>query len=76
MRKRIHVHAASTEPDWLRLEELAEVSVSSEAANRPIEFALAPGAGSGWRAAPAGEQSVRIRFDEPQAIGLITHINS
>ena len=71
MRKRVHVQAASTEPNWLRVEELAEVSVSSEDANRPIEFALVPGAGSGWRAATPGEQSVLIRFDEPQAIRLI-----
>lgn len=71
MRKRVHVQAAFTEPNWLRVEELAEVSVSSEDANRPIEFALVPGAGSGWRAATPGEQSVLIRFDEPQAIGLI-----
>lgn len=71
MRKRIHGQAASTEPDWLRVEDLAEVSVSSEDADRPIEFALVPGAGSGWRAATPGEQSVRLRFDEPQAIGLI-----
>ena len=71
MRKRVHVQAASTEPNWLRVEELAEVLVSSEDANHPIEFALVPGAGSGWRAATPGEQSVLIRFDEPQAIGLI-----
>lgn len=71
MRKRVHVQAASTEPNWLRVEELAEVSVSSEDANRPIEFALVPGGGPGWRAATPGEQSVRIRFDEPQSIGLI-----
>ena len=71
MRKRVHVQAASTEPNWLRVEELAEVSVSSEDANRPIEFALVPGAGSGFRAATPGEQSVLIRFDEPQPTGLI-----
>ena len=44
MRKRVHVQAASTEPNWLRVEELAEVLVSSEDANHPIEFALVPGA--------------------------------
>jgi len=71
MRKRVHVQAASTESDWLRVDELAEVSVSSEDANRPIEFALVPGAGPGWRAATPGEQSIRISFDEPQSIGLI-----
>ena len=71
MRKRVHLQAAPTEPNWLPVEELAEVAVSSEDANRPIEGALVPGAGSGWRAATPGEQSVLIRFDEPQAIRLI-----
>ena len=71
MRKRVHVQASSTELNWLRLEELAEVSVSSEDANRPIEFALVPGAGSGWRAATPGDQSVLIRFADPHAIRLI-----
>ena len=71
MRKQVHEQAASIEPEWLRIEELAEVSVSSEDATRPIEFALVDGAGPGWRAAAPGEQSVRIRFDEPQFIGLI-----
>ena len=42
MRKRVHEQAASPEPNWLRVEDLAEVSVSSEDANGPIEFALVP----------------------------------
>jgi hypothetical protein len=71
MRKRVSVQAASTEQEWLRVEELAEVSASSEDANRPIEFALVPGGGPGWRAPTPGEQSVRIHFDQPQSIGLI-----
>jgi hypothetical protein len=71
MRKRVSVQAASTEPEWLPVEELAEVSVSSEDADRPIEFALVHGGGPGWRAATPGEQSVRIQFDEPQSIELI-----
>lgn len=71
MRKRISVQAASTEPEWLRLEELAEVSVSSEDADRPIEFALVDGSGPGWRVATPGGQSIRIHFDDPQSIQLI-----
>jgi len=71
MRKRVYGRAASTEPQWLRLEELAEVSVSSEDEARPIELALVQGAGPGWRAATPGEQTIRICFDQPQSIGLI-----
>ena len=53
---------------WLNVEHLAQVEVSSEDAARPIESALIPGAGSGWRAEQAGGQIVRLVFDEPQRI--------
>jgi hypothetical protein len=56
---------------WLALEQLVEVSVSSEDPGHPIEAALGEGDGSGWRAATAGEQSVTLHFDEPRQIGLI-----
>ena len=71
MRKRVYGQVASTEPQWLRLEELAEVAVSSEDGDRPVELALVQGAGPGWRAATPGEQTIRICFDQPQSIGLI-----
>jgi hypothetical protein len=71
LRKRVHGQAVSSQPEWLRLEELAEVSVSSEDAGRPVELALVPGEGPGWRAATGGEQTIRIHFDQPQSISLI-----
>ncbi len=56
---------------WLDLESLAQVEVSSEEAQHPIEAALVPGASSGWRAAAPGQQIVRLMFDKPQNLRLI-----
>jgi hypothetical protein len=53
---------------WLELEHLAQVEVSSEEAAHPIESALIPSAGSGWRAGQPGQQTVRLLFDEPQKV--------
>jgi hypothetical protein len=75
MRKRI-ISPARQEiplPDaaWLQLEQLATIELTSEDADYPIEAALAPGATSGWRAAEAGEQTIRIIFDQPQRLRRI-----
>lgn len=51
---------------WIDLQRLAQVELTSEDVAHPIEEALIPGIGSGWRAAQAGEQTIRILFDEPQ----------
>jgi hypothetical protein len=72
MRKQI-VGAAPKEvspPDqeWLNLEQLATVEISSEEATHPIESALLPGQGPGWRAGEPGEQTVRLIFDHPLRI--------
>lgn len=54
--------------DWLDLERLAAVELSSEDSHHPIESALLAGGGSGWRAQHAGEQKIRLQFDEPRRI--------
>jgi len=62
----------STESDdagWLDLDRIARVEVTSEEADRPIEAALADG--PGWRAAQPGEQTIRLLFDAPLALGRI-----
>jgi hypothetical protein len=51
--------------NWLALENLAEVEVTSEDALHPIESALKPGEGPGWRASESGQQTVRLLFDKP-----------
>jgi hypothetical protein len=69
MRKRIIGHGprdvAAAEPGWMDLERLAQVEITSEDVDHPIESALIPGAGSGWRAAQPGEQTIRLLFNEP-----------
>jgi hypothetical protein len=75
MRKRIIGHGprevAAAEPGWLDLDLLAQVEITSEDADYPIESALIPGTGLGWRAAQPGEQTIRLRFDEPQSLRRI-----
>jgi hypothetical protein len=69
MRKRIIDHGPrdvkAEEYNWLDLERLAQVEITSEDVDHPIESALIPGGGSGWRAAQPGEQTTRLLFDEP-----------
>src|SRR5207245_5578755 len=57
--------------DWLDVERLAQVEVTSEDAAHPIESALVPGAEPGWRAAQPGRQTVRLIFDRPQGLRRI-----
>ena len=81
MRKRIIGHfcpgeVAAAEPGWLDLEHLAEVEITSEDVGYSIESALIPDGGSGWRAAQPGEQTIRLRFDEPirlRRVQLVFH---
>jgi hypothetical protein len=54
--------------EWLNLQELAEVEVTSEADGYPIESAFNFGAGPGWRAASPGRQRIRLAFDQPRSI--------
>jgi hypothetical protein len=75
MRKRIigpgPREVAAAEPGWLDLERLAQVEITSEDADYPIESALIPGAGPGWRAGQPGEQTIRLLFDEALRIKRI-----
>jgi hypothetical protein len=50
---------------------MAQVELTSEDAANPIEAALVPGAGLGWRAAQAGEQTIRLLFDELRSVRRI-----
>ncbi len=74
MRKRMidQQNTAGTEIEhhWLNLEMLAEAELTSEDATHPFEAALVAG-GGGWQAADAGEQTLRLLFDQQQQIRLI-----
>jgi hypothetical protein len=54
--------------EWLNLQDLAEVEVTSEADGYPVESAFNFGAASGWRAASPGKQRIRLAFDQPRSI--------
>jgi len=75
MRKRIIAQVqkdtASPDQDWLNMEEVAEVEVTSEDAAHPIESALLPSQASGWRAAEPGQQTIRVLFNHPQRLRRI-----
>jgi hypothetical protein len=75
MRKRIippgQPESSPPGDDWLKLERLAQVELTSEDAACPIESALLSGEGSGWRAAGSGEQTIRLLFDQPQRLRRI-----
>lgn len=75
MRKRIITPdqqvTAGTAQEWLDVEALAEVEITSEDAAHPIESALLPGQSSGWRAAGPGQQKIRLIFIHPQQLNRI-----
>jgi hypothetical protein len=75
MRKRIVNPApqpgATPGDDWLDLEPIATVEVTSEDPAHPVEAALRGGTGAGWRAAGPGAQTVRLLFDAPQPLRRI-----
>ena len=64
-------NVSSTNQNWLDLEPLAQVEITSEEVSHPIELALMPGRGSGWRAARPGEQIIRLLFDKALKIRRI-----
>jgi hypothetical protein len=76
MRKRI-IHqgtpatTAADDQDWLEVEHLVQVELTSEDAGHPIESALIMNTGSGWRAQQPGKQTIRLLFDKPRRISRI-----
>jgi hypothetical protein len=75
MRKRIITpvpqETIPSDLEWLNIEALAEVEITSEDDAFPIELALLPGHDSGWRAAEPGKQTIRLIFDQPQTLKRI-----
>ena len=80
MRKRIITQGTQgiipPDEDWLDLENLAQTELMSGDASHPIESALKPGVGPGWRASEPGRQTVRLLFDKPlrvRRVHLVFH---
>ena len=57
--------------DWLDLESLAKVEITSEDVDHTIESALLQGDETGWQASQPGKQTIRLVFDNPQKITRI-----
>lgn len=75
MRKRVinplEQETTFSDHNWLNLETLAEVEITSEDADHPIESALLPKPSSGWRASGPGTQTIRFIFPYPQKLSRI-----
>ena len=75
MRKRMitpdRQEAVSPDQDWLNVENLALVEITSEDTAHPIESALLSGGTPGWRAADPGKQTIRLLFNQPQRLRRI-----
>jgi hypothetical protein len=59
---------SSPNQQWLNVEHLAQVEVSSEDAAHPVESALIPGAGPGWQ---AGQPVPRFSSTQGAVLGSI-----
>jgi len=59
------------ERDWLDIENIAIVEVTSEDTDYPVESALLSAKVSGWRASDSGKQTIRLIFDHPQQLEWI-----
>jgi hypothetical protein len=62
---------AESRHDWLELERVARVELSSEAEGYPVEGALLNNGQGGWRANEPGIQTIRLLFDYPHTIQVI-----
>ncbi|QXE90310.1 hypothetical protein [Geomonas subterranea] len=75
MRKTVVKRQAQERPvtgaEWLDLDSIAQVEITSEDPSQPIESALQPVGAPGWRAADPGPQMIRLLFDAPQNLKRI-----
>jgi len=62
---------ALPDSDWLQVEHLADVEVTSEDPSAPAENAFLPDRPSGWRARTPGRQVIRLLFNRPLTIKRI-----
>jgi hypothetical protein len=69
VRKRILERTTQRVKWWDLAERVAEVAVTSEDPDHPVDRMLA--GGREWRAAEPGDQTVRLTFDEPRNVSRI-----
>ena len=64
--------AGSRAEGWLDVERAAVVEITSEEKGYPVESAFVSGEMRGWRAAEPGPQTIRLIFDQPRRLKLIS----
>jgi hypothetical protein len=69
--KGVDTALAPENASWLDVSTIAQVEVTSEDSQYPIESAFAKEDKGGWRASERGKQTIRLFFDEPQRIRRI-----
>jgi hypothetical protein len=69
--KKDEIELAPGDGSWLDLSEIAQVEVTSEDSQHPIESVFAEGNEGGWRASERGKQTIRLYFDQPARIRRI-----
>jgi hypothetical protein len=70
--KRDETEKPTDKASWLDVSEIAQVEVTSEDSQHPIENVFADGETAGWQAAERGKQTIKLFFDEPQRIRRIS----
>lgn len=75
MRKKIITTETQQAPDsthtWLDIDHLAQIEISSEDPDAPVESAINDDTDKNWRASTPGEQVIRLLFDAPQKLRVI-----
>jgi hypothetical protein len=69
--KSADLQSGTEKATWLDVGAIAQVEVTSEDSQHPIESAFAEGTTGGWRASEQGKQTIKLFFDEPQQIRRI-----
>ena len=69
--KSADLQSGTEKAPWLDVGAIAQVEVTSEDSQYPIESAFAEGNTGGWRASEQGKQTIKLFFDEPQQIRRI-----
>lgn len=66
-----HPVATPSGTEWLGIEAIAGIGVTSEDADAPVENVLDPSHEGGWRAGEPGPQTIQLTFSGPTNIRRI-----
>jgi hypothetical protein len=69
--KKAETESTPENASWLDVTTIAQVEVTSEDSQHPIESVFVEENEGGWRASEPGKQTIRLYFDQPQRIRRI-----